>query len=122
MAFLGFMVCGFIGSAFEWIEPTGTEKKSEGIHKLNTTARMGATALAADPIVFVASLVIGLLGLFSVIHGMPPAASYALIGYAGFTFLTWIINAACSPARGLAYRLTRAAFSNHPQTYLDPVT
>jgi hypothetical protein len=104
MAFLGYIVGGKIGTEYEWCSEPGLKEKSDGTgYELNTPARVGIIAFAADPIIFVTSLVIGLLGLLSVIHGMPPAASYALIGYAGFISLTWIVNIAWPKSREHAF-------------------
>ena len=45
------------------------------------------STLVADPLLFITSLVLGILGLTGVI-GMPPAAAYALIGVTiGITLL-----------------------------------
>jgi threonine/homoserine/homoserine lactone efflux protein len=119
MAFLGYFVGVVIGNQSGLFPGPRAVEKIDSTYKLNTTARVGVGALAADPIFFVASLAIGLLGLFSVIHGMPPAASFALISCAGFVFLTWmIVNIACSPGNGLACKLRKAAFSKHPENYL----
>jgi hypothetical protein len=120
MAFLGYCRGAQIGIEHGWCNRAAMKKNSVVPHtiKFNTTARVGATALAADLILFIASLVIGLLGLLSVIQGMPPAASYALVSYAGFTLLTWIFNVAHPSARELAFRLTGAMFSKNPQNYL----
>jgi hypothetical protein len=59
--------------------------------KLNTRAKLTLATIIGDTFVSITCLVIGILRLVSVLHGIPPAASYALLGISGVITLTWLL-------------------------------
>ncbi len=63
---------------------------------LNTVAKVLLASSLSDALISISALVVGILGALSIIHGMPPAASYTLIGLSGGTTLIWAALTACT--------------------------
>jgi uncharacterized membrane protein YuzA (DUF378 family) len=64
----------------------------------NRQALLGLGSIGTDCILFITSLVLGILGILGIV-AMPPAAAYSLVGFSGVILLLWctvIIMAACS--------------------------
>ena len=88
---------------------------SEG-KKLNTSARVLLNLVIADALISITALVIGILGLVGILHGMPPAAAYTLVGLSGFIISSWVAMAAFSKGYSLklAKILLQAGVSSDP--------
>ncbi len=67
----------------------GKTKLSDGSKDCNLGDKLVPSALAFDTLLFISALVIGILGVASVI-AMPAAAAYGLIGASGGIALLWI--------------------------------
>lgn len=85
--------------------------------KVNATAKIMAASIVGEALLSITALVIGILGAVGVLHGLPPAAAYTLIGYSGLITLIWVIFTALSKGVMLkgARDLLQAPFSSDPK-------
>ena len=84
--------------------------------KLNTSARVLLASIIADALISITALVVGILGVVGILHGMPPAAAYTLIGLSGFIISSWVAMAAFTKGSSLklAKILLQAGVSSDP--------
>lgn len=103
------LIFGILGTCEKISEPEIKDRKA------NMGAKLALTAIAGDALISITSLVIGILGVFAFIHGMPPAAAYTLLGISGTVTLTWASLALASKGESLEHSkdLIMAAFSKN---------
>jgi len=58
--------------------------------KFNSTLKILVSTIMGDAFLSTTLLVVGILGALSVIHGLPPAASYTFIALSGVITTGWI--------------------------------
>lgn len=55
-------------------------------------AKFWPSAISCDSAIAITALIVGILGAVGVLHGLPPAASYSLMGAGVLIPLAWIIT------------------------------
>lgn len=71
--------------------------------ELSTSTKIYLIAVLSDALISISALVVGILGALSIIQGMPPAASYTLIGIGGGITLIWVAVSAFTKGKNLEF-------------------
>ncbi len=74
--------------------------------KTKSVTRFLTAAILFDAIVSISALAIGILGLFSVfhgLHGLPPCGAYSLIGVSAFITLMWTCCAIITKGKSVPF-------------------
>ncbi|MFC2049387.1 hypothetical protein ACFLR2_01785 [Chlamydiota bacterium] len=95
----------------------GTTGPQVADKKLNGAARCYVATIVGDALISITALVVGILGIVGILQGLPPAASYTLIGLSGGITLSWLVMIVVSKGKILpsAMKLLQAAVSSDPE-------
>lgn len=85
--------------------------------KINTSYKLAFASIVGDTLIAITALVLGILGVLSILHGMSLAASYALLGVSGFIIFSWLVLSGISKGDVLneAARIVQVSISSDPK-------